>query len=179
MDEFLRLNNLAHFGLWLLIACLSILAHLLPLSYDYDSWPGPDLFLALTLAWLLRRPAQVPAPAIVLVFFLEDLFLMRPPGLTALVVLAGTEFLRRRQSIVREMNLLLEWAMVSGTMIAMFIATRSVLMIVMIPRDPLDLSLIKLVSTLLAYPVVVFILQSAFGVRKPATGEVDDRGRKL
>lgn len=179
MNEFLRLNTLGFFALWLLIAALSILARILPLSIPANSWPGPDLLIAVTLAWILRRPNQVPAPAIAMVFLLEDLFLMRPPGLGAIIVLIGTEVMRRRQSVVREMNLLLEWAMASGSLVAMFIAYRFSLLIVMLPRDPLDLSLIKLAFTILVYPLVVFALQFALGVRKPATGEVDELGRRL
>jgi rod shape-determining protein MreD len=179
MNEFWRVETLANLGLWLLIAALTILARMLPLSVPADAWPRPDLLLALTLAWVLRRPAHLPAIAIALVFLAEDLFLMRPPGLWALIVLFGSEFLRRRQSVVREMHILLEWALVSSVIVAMFIANRLGLMIVMVPRVPLDLSLAKLVFTLLSYPLVVWGLQSVLRVRKPATGEVDDLGRKV
>lgn len=179
MSEFWRFTTLANLGLWLLIAALTILARMLPLSVSEGAWPRPDLLLALTLAWMLRRPAHLPAVAIIAVFLIEDLFLMRPPGLWALIVLAGTEFLRRRQSTVREMHIFLEWALVSAVIVAMFVANRLGLMIVMSPRPPLDLSLAKLVVTLASYPVVVWVLQVVLRVRKPATGEVDDLGRKI
>lgn len=179
MNEFFRIRNLAFFGLWLGIASLLIFARLLPLSGPPGTWPGPDIVLAMTLAWVIRRPTQIPAVAIVLVFLAEDLFLMRPPGLWALVVLGGTEFLRRRHFVAREMNLLLEWAMVAAVTTAMVIAYRLGLAIVMTPRPPLHLSLLKLVFTVLIYPVVVVVLQNLLRVRKPATGEVDELGRKL
>lgn len=179
MTEFWRLDTLAHLGLWLLIAALSILARLLPLSVAPESWPGPDLLLALTLAWVLRRPSHLPVAMIALVFFAEDLFLSRPPGLWALVVVIGTEVLRRRQSVVREMNLLLEWATVAVVLVAMTVGYRIGLAIVMTPREPLDLSLIRLAVTVLFYPVVVGVLQYFLQVRKPATGEVDQLGRRL
>lgn len=179
MNEFLRFDTLANLGLWLLIAAATMLARMLPLSLPAPTWPGPDLLLALTMAWVLRRPSHLPAVAIALVFLIEDLFLMRPPGLWALIVLAGTEFLRRRQSVVREMNLVLEWGLVAMMMMAMLVANRLVLVIVFSPREPIDLSLWKLVVTVLAYPVVVFVLQVLLRVRKPATGEVDELGRKI
>jgi rod shape-determining protein MreD len=179
MNEPLRFETLANMGLWLLIAAVLTLARLLPLSVPGAGLPGPEILVALTLAWVLRRPAHVPALAVVAVFLAEDLLLMRPPGLWALAMLAGTEFLRRRQSVVREMNLLLEWAMVAATLVAMTIAYRLALILVMAPRPPLDLSVVKLVFTVLIYPVVVMLLQTVLRVRKPATGEVDERGRKL
>ena len=178
-SDFWRLRTLAYLGLWVLIAAVTILARILPLADPDDGWPAPDFLLALTVAWVLRRPSHLPALAIVLVFLAEDLFLMRPPGLWALAVLAGTEFLRRRQSVVREMNLLLEWAMVAGVMVAMSVAYRLVLVIVMAARDPLDLSVARLAVTIAVYPLVVWFLQGVLRVRKPATGEVDELGRKL
>lgn len=179
MSEFWRLDTLAHLGLWLLIAALSILVRLLPLSVTPGAWPGPDLLLALTLAWVLRRPAHLPVVAIALVFLAEDLLVSRPPGLWALVVVIGTEFLRRRQSVVREMNLLLEWATVAAVLVAMTLGYRLCLAIVMTPREPLDLSLIRLAVTVLAYPAVVWVLHYSLQVRKPLTGEVDELGRRL
>ncbi|GAB4264114.1 MAG: hypothetical protein Kow0013_11100 [Pararhodobacter sp.] len=179
MNDALRLDTLANMGLWLLIAAVLTLGRLLPLSGPELALPGPEVLVALTMAWVLRRPAHVPAPAIVLVFLAEDLLLMRPPGLWALTMLAGTEFLRRRQSVVRQMNLLLEWAFVGATMVVMTMAYRVALVLLMTPRPPLDLSVVKLVFTVLIYPVVVLLLQGVLRVRKPATGEVDERGRRL
>ena len=62
---------------------------------DLATWPAPDLMLALTLAWVVRRPDLLPAPLIAAYFFVEDILMMRPPGLWALIVLGATEFLRR------------------------------------------------------------------------------------
>ena len=179
MNETPRLESMVYLGLWLLIAATTILIRMLPLSVPDDAWPRPDFLLPLTLAWVLRRPSHLPTIMIVLVFLVEDLFIMRPPGLWPLIVLAGTEFLRRRRSMVREMHIFLEWALVAAVIVAMFLANRLGLMIVMTPRPPLDLSLVSLVFTLLSYPLVVWGLQSLLRVRKPATGEVDNRGRNL
>jgi len=179
MSEFWRTDTLAYLGLWVLIAAASILLRILPLDDPHGGWPAPDLLLALTLAWVLRRPSHLPAVAIALVFLAEDLFMMRPPGLWALAVLIGTEFLRRRTLVVREMNLMLEWAMVAAVMVSMSLAYRLVLMIVMSPRDPIDLSAMALAVTILVYPLVVGVLQFVLRVRKPATGEVDELGRRL
>ena len=179
MNEALRFDTLAYLGLYLVIASASILSRILPLGVLEGGWPLPNLLLLLTMAWVLRRPAHLPALAIVLVFLAEDLFLMRPPGLWALAVLLGSEFLRRRQSVVRELNLMLEWAMVAGVLTAMVLGTRLVRAIVMLPNDPLHLSFLALAVTILSYPLVVWVLQGVLRVRKPATGEVDELGRRL
>lgn len=179
MNEFLRLGTLAALGLYLLIATGLMFTQLLPLGLDGTGLPAPSFLLCLTFGWLLRRPAHLPAPVIGLVFLVEDLLTLRPPGLWALIVLAGSEFLRRRHSVVRELNPALEWAMVATVMVVMALVNRMVLAIVMVPQPPLDLSLIQLAVTLGAYPVVVVLLHFVLRIRKPATGEVDELGRRL
>lgn len=178
MADMGRFETLAPMALWLMIAAVSIGVRLLPLGYA-PGWPMPDLLLALTLAWVLRRQAHLPAVLIALVFLVEDLFLMRPPGLWALMVLLGSEFLRRRESVVRELNLLFEWAMVAGVMLAMVLGNRILRGLVFTPNDPLLPALGGLVLTILTYPLVVLVLQGVLRVRKPATGEVDELGRRL
>lgn len=179
MNESLRLETLAFTALYLTLVAGMLFVRLLPLEVGLSGLPGPDLVLCLTLAWVLRRPLHVPVLVIALVFLVEDLLLMRPPGLWALIVLGATAFLRRRRPAVREVGLLVEWGVVAAVMAAMVLVQRVVLVIVMVPLPPLDLSLLKLVVTVLVYPLVVGVLQGVFRVRKPATGEVDERGRKL
>ncbi len=179
MAERPRIEMLGYLALFLLFFALTLFFRLLPLNTGTQGLPGPNLMLCLTMAWVLRRPAHLPAPMIGLVFLVEDLFTLRPPGLWALAVLAGTEFLRRRHAVAREITLPLEWAMVSAVMLAMLVAYRLVLAIVMVPQPPLDLSLIGLAFTVLCYPAVVVVLHYGLRIRKPAPGEVDELGRKL
>ena len=179
MSDRFRVDSLGYLSLWLALVALWLFLRLLPLNLGQTGWPWPDLLLILTMGWVLRRPAHLPAPAIGLVWLLEDLLLLRPPGLWALVVLAGTEFLRARQSVVREVGFLLEWAIVAGVLVAMWVINRLVLAITLVPNAPLDLSLVQLVVTVLVYPVAVLVLQVVLQVRKPATGELDELGRRL
>lgn len=178
MADIGRLDILGPMLGWLLLALGSILLRLLPLGND-PGLPMPDVLLGMTLAWVVRRQAHLPAVLLVVVFLIEDLFLMRPPGLWALMVLAGTEFLRRRESVLRELNLLLEWAMVSGVLVAMAFGNRLIKALLFVPNDPLGPVLVGLVLTILSYPAIVLVLQSVLRIRKPATGEVDDLGRRL
>ena len=168
-----------YWALFALIAAVSVLLRLLPLSSLPGGLPGPDLLLCLVLAWVLRRPDYVPALLIVAVFLLEDLLLMRPPGLWALVVLLGSEFLRGRQPLMRELGFPLEWAVVSAVIGAMWLAARLVQGVLLVPLPPLGDSLAQLLLTVLAYPLVVGFSRVMLRVRKPATGEVDALGRPL
>lgn len=141
--------------------------------------PAPDLLLCLTLAWVVRRPDLMPAPVIALYFFIEDILLMRPPGLWALIVLMASESLRARSERLRDNAFWMEYAQVAGLMLVMFLANRAVLAIVMAPQAPLDLSLMQFGATVLTYPVVVAVSHYVFGLRKPATGELDALGQRL
>ena len=46
----------AHRGLYAALALLMMFVRLLQLGSVAGGWPGPDVLLALTLAWALRRP---------------------------------------------------------------------------------------------------------------------------
>lgn len=191
MVERRQTKRLIFVSLYLGLAALVMFFRLLPLgSYgaDLDTGhvditrlivPMPDLMLCLSLAWVLRRPDLLPAPVIAAFFFIEDILLMRPPGLWALIVLMGTEFLRRRSEQLRGYNVLYEYALVAGLMLVMFLANRAMLAIVIMPREPLGLSFAHFAVTVLAYPAVIAVSHFVFGLRKPATGEVDALGQKL
>jgi hypothetical protein len=56
----------------------------------------------------------------------EDLILMRPPGLWTAIVVLATEFLRSRTALTRELNFVVEWLLVSGLMVGMLLAYRLV-----------------------------------------------------
>ena len=128
---------------------------------------------------MLRRPEYIPALMIAVIFLLEDMLVMRPPGLWAVIVLLGTEFLRRREPLTRELPFPLEWAMVAAVILAMTLGYRMVLAITMIDQASFGYVFLHTVLTILAYPVVVIASSLALGVRKAATGEVDARGRRL
>lgn len=166
-------------GLYVLIAAMLLFLRLLPLGSEAGSWPGPNLLLAMTFAWVLRRPDYVPALLIAVVILLEDMLTMRPPGLWAAIVVVAAEFLRGRANLTREVSFIIEWLIVGVVMAASVLAYRLFLSLVMLPQVSLAQSLIQLVLTILSYPVVVAVSRLALGVRKPATGEVDAYGRRL
>lgn len=179
MVDAVSANRFGYRGLFLGLALAVFFVRLLPLSLEPVTWPGPDLLLGLTLAWVLRRPDFVPATVVVAVFLLEDMLLMRPPGLWALLVLLGTEFLRDRAVVLRDIPFVVEWLMVSALVALLLLADRMVLAVAMVPQAGLGLMLAQYLSTVLAYPLVVGLSQFVFGLRKVAPGEVDQLGHRI
>ena len=147
--------------------------NLLPLDTHPGSWAGPDLILALSCAWVLRRPEFVPSALIALVFLLTGLLFQMPPGLWAAFVVLGTETLRARAPGLRDLTFAAEWVTVAVTLIIMTLANQVVLGVLLVQRPPLGLNLMQLFMTLAAYPLVVYVSQIAFGVRKQTPGDVD------
>lgn len=157
-----------------LALCASVISiKMLPLSGDNSALPGPDLLLALTLAWLLRQPAVVPLGAIILVFLLADFLFQRPPGLWTLLVVITSEALRRRRLTMTEFPFLLEWSAFTGAVLAMTLAERVLLWVLMIDPAPLGLSLAHAIVTAAIYPLIVGISKFLFGLRKIGAAEIE------
>jgi rod shape-determining protein MreD len=167
--------GLAYFGVMSVIALWNILPiHLVPRGY-----PGPDLLICITFAWVLRRPQYVPTPLIALVFLVTDMLFMRPPGLWTALVVLGVEFLRAKESTSRELPFLVEWAMVSGVLLVMTLADRLVQSALLINQVGFGLVLLQFVTTILAYPLIVLLSYLLFGVKRMAPGEIDKTGHRI
>jgi rod shape-determining protein MreD len=157
-----------------LALCAGVIAiKMLPLSLDASGLPGPDLLLALTLAWLLRQPAVVPIGSILVVFLLADFLFQRPPGLWTLLVIIASESLRRRRLTMTEFTFLLEWSAFTGAVFAMIVLERMLLWVLMVDLAPLGLSLAHAIVTAAIYPLVVAISKFLFGLRKIGSAEAE------
>lgn len=157
-----------------LALCASVICiKMMPLSLDNTGVPGPDLLLALTLAWLLRQPAVVPLGAILVVFLLADFLFQRPPGLWTLLVIITSEALRRRRLTMTEFPFLLEWSAFSGAIFVMIVVERMLLWVLFVDPPPLGLSLAHAIVTAAIYPLVVGISKFLFGLRKIGPAEVE------
>jgi rod shape-determining protein MreD len=165
-------------GVYLLLALVIIFLHLLPLSTQPSKWAPPDLLMAFTFAWVLRRPDFVPAISIALVMMLGDLMLQRPPGLLALLVVLGAEYLKNRFNGLSDASFAGEWAAVSIVVVAVTIANRLILGVLSVSQGPLSLSLVQMMATLVAYPLVVVVTQWGLGVRKPTPGDAETIGAR-
>lgn len=158
-----------------LIACAILFLRLLPLSPGRVPWPGPDLILCLTLAWVLRRPEQVPALIIAAVILVEDLLVMRPIGLWAAMVVIGTEAARTREARWREQPFVVEWVRVAVLMAAMMAAARLAMVLALLSVPPLGQVLLHWLASVAAYPVVAFA-GKLLGLRRAAPGEAEGMG---
>ena len=179
-DSHIWLMRLVYLGL-----CLSVVfLHLLPLDTSLPSpldggrlidwtWLSPDLILALTCAWVLRRPEFVPPLSVAIVFLTADLLYQMPPGLWAAFVLLGSETLRSRAPGLRDLTFPVEWFTVAVTLLVMTLGQQIVLALLLVDRPALGPSILRLVMTLVSYPIVVYISQIVFGVRKQMPGDVD------
>jgi len=134
--------------------------------------------IAFAFAWCLRRPDFVPPLILALVMLMGDLLLQRPPGLLAMLLVLGCEYLKNQTAGLREASFLGEWAAVGMVLVGITILNRLVLGIVAVQPAPLGLSLIQMVLTIAVYPVVVLITQSLMGVRKPAPGDAGALGSR-
>ncbi|NHB77764.1 rod shape-determining protein MreD [Rhodobacter calidifons] len=179
MAEFWRQEQWIFRGLFLAIALGLLFLRLLPLGSAPGALPGPDLLLCVTLAWIVRRPDFLPMPLILLVFLVEDLILFRPPGLWAAIVILATEFLRSRFALTRELSFPVEWLLVSGVMLGMMLIYRLTLGLAFVPQAPFGFAVVQVLWSVAVYPVVVALSRLTLDLRKPATGEVDDFGRRL
>ena len=166
-------------AVYLAVAMAIIFLQLLPLDTAPPEWAPPDVLLAVTLAWVARRPEFLPFFVVFLVFLLTDLLFQRPPGLWAGLVLILTETVRSRSRGLRNVPLALEWGTVAVGIVAITLANRLVLAIVMTPQAPLTPTLVQMVLTIAIYPVVVVVAQVLFGLTRPAPGQVDSLGHRL
>jgi len=157
----------------------NVVVQLVPLDMRPAIWAAPDLLLVVTLVWVARRPDYLPVLVIALIFLTADLLFQRPPGLFAGLVVILTETLRKRSHGMRTMPLALEWGTIAFGVVAITLANRLVLAVTMTPQAPLGLTLIQMIATILAYPVVVLVAHLFFGVSRPAPGELDGRGQRI
>ena len=178
MGEFSATRVWTMRAVYLALALIIILGHLVPVDTTPRSWAPADLLVAMTFAWTLRRPDFVPAISVAVALLTADLLLQRPPGLGALLVVLGCEYLKIRSDSLRDAGFAGEWAVVSLVLVTLTMGDRLALMIVAADQPPLPLSLSRLVLTVAVYPLVVLASQGLFGVRKPAPGATDRQGAR-
>ncbi|MEY8843112.1 rod shape-determining protein MreD [Cribrihabitans sp. XS_ASV171] len=166
--------RLAYLGLALLI----LFFHLLPLDTMPRHWAPPDLLIALTFAWAMRRPDFVPSLSIALVMLTADLLLHRPPGLLAALVVGGAAWLKGDRAGLSEASFLGEWVSVGLVLVAIAVANRLILGLMAVEQAPFWLTVIQLVLTIAIYPLVVLASQVLFGVRRLAPSEAEAMGAR-
>ncbi len=159
--------------------CLAVMFFsLLPLDMSPGRIAGPDLILALTFAWAIRRPDVVPLLLVALVMLLADMVFQRPPGLWAALAVLVTERLKARERQSRETAFAMEWMSVSVALIVMALAYQIVLLLLIVPVANGALLLSQTLLTILAYPAVAAVSHAVFGIRRARPGDGDRFGLK-
>lgn len=161
------------------IALVLLFLRLLPLGSIAGDWPRPDLLLCLMLAWVTQRPDQLPTWLIALVVLVEDMVLMRPPGLWSAIVVLATEFLRARSALTRELGFATEWLLISGVMVAMLLAYRLSFAVAFLAQPGFGFAFAQTIGSVFMYPVVVWVMRVVLHLRKPGAGDVDAKGRRI
>ena len=166
-------------GVFALLAFVFIVIDLVPRDMRPPVWAAPDLLLAVTLAWVARKPSYLPVLTIAIFFLMTDFLFMRPPGLWAALVVILTEVIRRQNRDFRDMPFLVEWGTIAVGICAITIVNRLVIAVVMLPQAPLGLTLLEMIATIAVYPVVLVVAHFVFGVTRTAPGEVGSKGHLL
>lgn len=179
MAEVWRSAQWIYRGVFLVLALGLLFLKLLPLGQSAGALPGPDILLCLIMAWVVRRPDYLPLVMIAVVVLIEDLLLMRPPGLWAALVVLATEFLRSRVALTRELNFVVEWILVAGLMVVLLVSYRLILAVAFVPQAPFGFVAVQVIWSIVLYPVVVGLSHLILDLRKPATGEIDSFGRRV
>jgi len=161
------------------LAVALLFLRMLPVDSGTEGWPGPDLLLCLICAWTMRRPDFLPVGLVAAVVVMEDLILMRPPGLWAALVVLAAEFIRSRVALTRELTFAVEWLLVAGIMVSLFLSYRVIFAIAFVPQAGFGYAMVQVIWSILCYPLVVAVSRLALDLRKPAMGEVDAYGRRL
>jgi rod shape-determining protein MreD len=107
---------------------------------------------------------------------LGDLLFHRPPGLLALLVVIGNEYMRRQSGHSRDMSFMGEWVTAAATITVITIANRLVLGATGVQQAALGLILIQMIMTVFAYPLVALVSQNLLGVRRLAPSDLDAMG---
>lgn len=178
MGDPVSLQRWLHWGLFCALASVILFIGILPLDLTTNAIPGPNVLLLLCLVWVLRRPDFAPVGLIALVTLVADFLLMRPPGLWALIVVIGTEFIRTRETGWRDMPYLVEWLTAAIVITVMSLAQIIILAVFVVPQPALGATIIQIMMTVLCYPVASALFGRALGIRKRAPGEPDALGHR-
>ncbi|MFV0292659.1 MAG: rod shape-determining protein MreD [Paracoccus sp. (in: a-proteobacteria)] len=168
----IRQRRLVAVTAYITIGILILFFQLVPLSPGKPGTTAPDLTLCLTLAWILRRPDQLPAIVIAGVILVGDIMLSRPFGLWSFFVLTGTELLRPRAQPWTDQAFVFEWLRVSALMGLMMLGFRLMMIVFLLPVPALGPVALYWLTTVIAYPLIVAIIH-VIGVRRLSAAEIE------
>jgi len=152
--------------MFVLVCAIVVLVQTLPLPGSAESWPDPDLIVAIAFAWTLRRPNLLPPLLVGAVVLVADLIMMRPPGLWALLVVLGCVYLAYRHKDLSQVMFGIDWAYAAGTIVAVHVAYYLLQFPLFLPTMGAVPLVLQALFTILSYPVVVFVSARLFDISK-------------
>lgn len=166
-------------SLFLGTALLSIAIPLLPLGFSPNRLAMPDLFLALTVAWVIRQPHSAPLVLVAGLALLADAVLMRPFGLWALFVVVLAELARMNNRLLREGSFLIELAFFLAALVVLLVAQNLFLFVTFAGTYPLNQLAEIVITSLICYPFIAMFLHYILRVRGPDSKNLPDRLGKV
>ena len=142
-----------------------LFVRLLPLQTTPSTISGPDIIMAVIFYLSLQRPDAVPSVLIGAIILIEDMFLQRPPGLMAALIILASAWLKLTASQTQDRNWFKDWWMSALAMIATMVIMRIVLTLALVPRPPALLHYTQLLSTILVFPIVAFVAYYVLQIR--------------
>lgn len=149
------------------LALFATLMAMLPMGLAAGSAVTPDIFFALSVAWVIRRPDTAPIAVVFLGAIFADIMLMRPLGLWALIIVLSVEAVRSQAITIREQMFFVEWLIFVLTFGVALLIYALILKITFTPVPNFGLIFGYFLNTILTYPAVVAILHWVFRVRAP------------
>ncbi|MBL4807610.1 MAG: hypothetical protein JKY31_10025 [Rhodobacteraceae bacterium] len=166
-------------GIFIAVALISIAIPLLPLGFSPDRWAMPDLFFALTVAWVLRMPNSAPLILVAALALLADAVLMRPVGLWALLIVVASELARMNERLIREAGILVETAFFVAILIVMVLIQNALLFLTFSGVYPLKSLLQFVMLSMICYPFITGFLHYILRVRGRNIRNLPDRLGKV
>ena len=173
MIEVFRKQILIGSGLFILCQLVILLARLIPLWAGHIGQPGPNLAICLLFAWMIRRPDQLAAVVIAGVFLFEDILLLHPIGLWAVIVLLASEYTRSRELRWRDQPFMVEWLRVSIMIGMMMLSYRLLQVVFLVPVVSLVKVAQQYILTVGFYPLVVLGARYFLGLRRVSAAEAE------
>ena len=155
------------------LALTILFFQMLPLNMSAARWAGPDVLIAMALAWSVRRPAYVPLVLLASLMLLADFLTQRPPGVLAATTVMACEVFRRHARRFRDATFIQEWGAAAVLIVAILIVERTILFFMVVPRAPLGLSVVQVMMTIAVYPLVVAVTHFLLRVQKPTAAEMN------
>ncbi len=179
------MEDISAFRLWihrtgfLGIGLVSVLWSVIPFDLSAEALPDPDLFYCLTMAFLVRRPEYVPIWTVFVVFFMRDVLTLAPLGLSTLMIIIASEVVRTNVQAFREYIFGLEWLWVATMFTIITLIQNTVLTLTFADTPRLVEQVPLILFTVLAYPVIVWVIRYVFRITRPRPGESDAWGKRL